>query len=77
MVSATHNALGQSEAAAPRDYSFSISTAPPWTDTGVDLQAGELLAVTTSASSGANSCDPAGVGGAAEGTGLPVAKPEP
>jgi hypothetical protein len=33
----------------------------------------ELLAVTTSASSGANGCDPAGVSGAAEGTGLPVA----
>jgi LssY C-terminus len=73
MVSAAHSARGQSEAAAPRDYSFSISTAQPWTDAGVDLQAGELLAVTTGASSGANSCDPAGMSGSAEGsTGLPV-----
>jgi hypothetical protein len=72
-VAAAHSARGQSEAAAPRDYSFSVSTAQLWTDTGVDLQAGELLAVTTAASSGANSCDPAGVSGSAEGsTGLPV-----
>ncbi|HEV3206770.1 MAG TPA: hypothetical protein VGZ28_07430, partial [Terriglobales bacterium] len=51
-----------------------LGAAQPWTDTGVDLQAGELLAVTTGASSGANSCDPEGVSGSAEGsTGLPVA----
>jgi hypothetical protein len=36
------NASGQSgTGAAPpaRDYSFTISTTQPWTDTGVDLQA--------------------------------------
>ncbi len=54
--------------AAARDYSFTISTAQPWTDTGVDLQPGELLQIT---SSSAESCDPAGVNGAAR-MGLPV-----
>jgi hypothetical protein len=66
------NASGQSEASAPRDYSFTISTAQPWTDTGVDLQAGDLLAVTTGASSGAKSCDPAGASSGEGSTGLPV-----
>jgi hypothetical protein len=66
------NAYGQSAAPAPRDYSFTISTAQPWTDTGVDLQAGEFLAVTTGASSGAKSCDPAGASSAEASTGLPV-----
>ncbi len=59
----------QSEAAvAARDYSFTISTAQPWTDTGVDLQAGQALQIN---SSSAASCDPAGVSGAAS-SGLPV-----
>jgi hypothetical protein len=59
----------QSEAAvAARDYSFTISTAQSWTDTGVDLQAGQVLQIN---SSSAASCDPAGVSGAAS-SGLPV-----
>ena len=29
-----------------RDYSFTISTTQPWTDTGVDLQAGDTIEVT-------------------------------
>ena len=51
-----------------RDYSFTISTAQPWTDTGVDLKAGEVLQINSS--SGEN-CDPTGVSGSAS-TGLPV-----
>ncbi len=51
-----------------KDYSFTISTAQPWTDTGVDLQAGEVLQINSS--TGEN-CDPAGVSGSAS-TGLPV-----
>ena len=39
--------------APPRDYSFTISTAQPWTDTGVDLQGGELLEISATARSGA------------------------
>jgi LssY C-terminus len=49
---------------AARDYFFNISTAQPWTDTGVDLQAGDVLQVHSS--SGQN-CDPAGVSGASSG----------
>jgi hypothetical protein len=59
-------------ATAGRDFSYTISTAQPWTDTGVDLQAGDVLQfhASTGASS-TESCDPAGVSGAAS-TGLPV-----
>ncbi len=51
-----------------KDYSFTISTAQPWTDTGVDLQAGERLQISASVG---ESCDPAGVSGS-DSTGLPV-----
>jgi len=75
--------LAQSEAAsAARDYSFTISTEQPWTDSGVDLQAGELLEITSGPTQGANvasgntskGCDPRGISGSAkETTRLPVA----
>ncbi len=55
-------------ATAGRDYSFTISTAQPWTDTGVDLQTGDVLQIH---SSPRETCDPAGVSGG-PGTGLPV-----
>src|SRR4029077_18524904 len=55
---------------AAQDYKFTVSTGQPWTDTGVDLQAGDVLAVTASPHSGSN-CDPVGVGSAA-GQNLPV-----
>jgi hypothetical protein len=59
----------QSEAgAAAKDYSFTISTAQPWTDTGVDLHAGETVQIHAST---AESCDPAGLSGTAS-TDLPV-----
>ena len=48
--------------------SFTISTAQPWTDTGVDLKVGEVLQINATS---AENCDPAGVSGAA-GAGLPV-----
>ena len=51
-----------------KDYSFTISTAQPWTDTGVDLHLGEVLRINASS---AENCDPAGVSGSAS-TGLPV-----
>jgi hypothetical protein len=55
-------------ATAGKDYSFTISTTQPWTDTGVDLQTGDVLQFH---STSAENCDPAGVSGAA-GAGLPV-----
>ncbi len=51
-----------------KDYSFAISTAQPWTDTGVDLHLGEVLRIDASS---AEKCDPAGVSGSAS-AGLPV-----
>lgn len=57
-----------------QDYKFTISTAQPWTDTGVDLQTGDLIAISASADhrSGAASCDPAGVATASSSQNLPV-----
>jgi hypothetical protein len=55
------------------DYSFDISTTQPWTDTGVDLQSGDVLNITASS---ANKCDPLGVSGAST-QGLPVASTLP
>jgi LssY-like putative type I secretion system component LssY len=55
--------------AAGNDYSFNISSTHPWTDTGVDLQAGDVLNITAS---GSESCNPQGVSGAST-QGLPVA----
>src|ERR1700722_18499726 len=61
-----------SDSVAPaRDYSFTISTAQPWTDTGVDLQGGELLEISATAHAGG--CDPNGMSGSPQGKGtLPV-----
>ena len=55
---------------AAQDYKFTVSTGQPWTDTGVALQAGDVLALTASPHSGSN-CDPAGVS-SASGQSLPV-----
>jgi hypothetical protein len=62
--------LAQSGATAPRDYSFSIAATQPWTDTGVDLQAGDLVEISATAHAG-NGCDPRGIG--AQEPALPVA----
>src|SRR5689334_20911577 len=48
-------------AAPGNDYSFNVSTTQPWTDTGVDLQTGDVLEITAASSQG---CDPLGVSGA-------------
>src|ERR1700690_1914241 len=57
-------------AATGSDYSFNVSTAQPWTDTGMDLQAGDVLNITAS---GSQKCDPQGMTGAAsESARLPV-----
>jgi LssY C-terminus len=60
---------------AAQDYKFTVPTAQPWTDTGVDLPAGALVAISASAnhSSAGASCDPAGVTSASTAPNLPVA----
>jgi hypothetical protein len=59
--------MAQTTPAAGNDYSFNVSTTQPWTDTGVDLQTGDVLTVTAS-----GKCDPQGVSGASA-LGLQVA----
>jgi hypothetical protein len=60
---------------AAQDYKFTISTAQPWTDTGVDLHDGDTLAIT--AEPGSNGCDPSGVAGTGAAHTLPVANAMP
>jgi hypothetical protein len=60
---------------AAQDYKFTISTAQPWTDTGVDLHNGDTLAIT--AEPGSNGCDPSGVAGTGAAHNLPVANAMP
>jgi hypothetical protein len=60
---------------AAQDYKFTISTAQPWTDTGVDLHNGDTLAITAAA--GSNGCDPSGVAGTGAAKNLPVASAMP
>ena len=53
-----------------RDFSYTVATTQPWTDTGVDLQAGDNLMINATADS--SGCDPNGVSSAAKSTNLPV-----
>jgi len=55
------------------DYSFNVSTIQPWTDTGLDLQTGDVLEITAG---GTQKCDPLGVSGAST-HGLPIASALP
>jgi hypothetical protein len=79
---ATLNVAARSEAlSTPRDYSFTISTTQLWTDTGVDLQAGDLLEISAAPAPAAGGtdassapCDPRGASGSTEANAsLPVA----
>src|ERR1700731_3697791 len=58
-----------------QDYKFTIPTTQPWTDTGVDVPTGAVIAITASANhpSGGSACDPAGVSSASTSPNLPVA----
>src|SRR5690349_3325866 len=64
-----------------QDLDFKVSTTQPWTDTGIELQAGDSLEITsnTSAPSAvpdrhalATVCDPRGAGSANQDLKLPV-----
>jgi hypothetical protein len=65
------------------DYTFQLLTTQTWTDTGLDLQSGDVLEISASAASGAvpdrhavpgaGSCDPSGATGpSGSGTDLPL-----
>jgi hypothetical protein len=74
----TSPVLPQSNApasAAGTDHSYTVSTSQPWTDTKLQLAAGQELNITASTD---KSCDPQGVtNAAAEGQGLPVSNAAP
>jgi hypothetical protein len=55
-------AKGQQNTASPAEYSFTISASQVWTDTGVDLAAGEAVSLKAEAKSGAgDNCNPGGI----------------
>src|SRR5579863_1613455 len=65
-------AFCQTAPASSSQYSFTISASQPWTDTGVDLSAGDTLSFTAEAKSGADAnCAPQGDASAAAGN-LPL-----
>jgi LssY-like putative type I secretion system component LssY len=57
-----------------QNFTVQVSTAEPWTDTGLDLKSGDVLEISAAASpdqsaaSGAPACDPAGLTGSAAAT---------
>jgi len=63
-----------SQFASAQDYRFTVSTTQAWTDTGVDLQPGDVIAVSALAHSGSGGagCDPAGVSSSQASQNLPV-----
>ena len=61
---------------AAQDYKFTVSTTLPWTDTGVDLQVGDVIAISATPHSG-SSCDPAGIASIGASQNLPVASALP
>src|SRR5713101_8091550 len=57
------SAVGQSSPETSPEYSFTISASQPWTDTGIDLSAGDSLAFNAQSKAGsANDCSPNGAG---------------
>ena len=74
----------QASAQTPaQDFAFQVSTAQPWTDTGLDLQSGDVLEISASvvaaavpdrhAVAGSPACDPGGVSPATADLPLPSA----
>lgn len=63
-------------ASGSQDYSYTISTSQPWTDTRLDLQSGDSLQI-SAVSDSCSGCDPRGVSGAAQTAGLPLASAPP
>src|SRR5215469_3010392 len=60
---------------SPRQLSFHVSPTPAWTDTGVNLQAGDAVMIW--AASSQNGCDPAGTGSGGSAGSLPVPDAHP
>jgi hypothetical protein len=76
--------LNAQSGSTPRHLTFQVSSAPPWTDTGLNLQAGDTVSIaavpasSASSDSAAKPCDPAGLGGSSANTAsLPVPEAGP
>lgn len=64
-------------ASGPRELTFQVSSTPPWTDTGLNLQAGDTVTISVippaSALNSPKPCDPSGASGtSANNADLPV-----
>src|SRR5438270_9844261 len=61
------------------ELTFQVSAAQSWSDTGIDLQPGDVVKITATAdaSSGTPACDPKGVAGAASTSDLPLSSAAP
>jgi hypothetical protein len=64
---------GQS-GSSPRQLSFHVTPTPAWTDTGLNLQAGDAVMISAVSQ---NSCDPGGTGPAGSAGSLPVPDAHP
>jgi hypothetical protein len=53
--------LGAQTTSSAQDFSFQVSTAQPWIDTGLDLRTGDVLEISASAAAETHACDPRGV----------------
>lgn len=64
---------GLAQSSSSQELTFQISSTPQWTDTGLDLQTGDVIKITAApASPGSQSCDPNGITGAAATASLPL-----
>jgi hypothetical protein len=62
-------------ATAPTDRSISVPTTQPWTDTGVDLKAGDVVNLSVANSAQPDSCNPLGQGDPASNLPVPSSAP--
>jgi len=75
--------LGAQVTSTAKDFTVQVSTAQPWTDSGLDLQTGDVLEISAAASSekqavsGVPACDAKGVTGAAQTADLPLPSAPP
>jgi len=70
----------EAQSVPKQEQTFQVSASQPWTDTGLDLQSGDVVKITASASeasSGTPACDPKGLGGSATSADLPLASAAP
>jgi hypothetical protein len=58
-------------AAAGQDFTFTVTTSQPWTDTGLDLLTGDSVQISANGAA-LSGCDPEGISGASSASVLPL-----